>query len=317
MHRVLDLGVADLATGADGAERPDEAVRDLGARPDDGRAAHMAAHQAGAGLDHDPAVELAVGVDLAVDAPLDPLEQQAVGLEQRRELPGVDPPPAQDLGQDRVAGVDQPLDGVGDLELAPPRRLDGAHRLVDLVVEEVHADQGEVRGRHRRLLDQPEDPAGAVQLRHPELLRVVHVGQQDLGGGQEQLVVPELWGRRPGPVGLEPGHEVAEVLLQEVVAEVHDEVVVAQELAGDKHGMGQPERRLLLQVGDLQVPRGAISDGRFDLGGGVADHYPDLLDPGRGDGLEAVEKDGLVGHRHQLLGPGVGDRPEPRPRSSG
>ena len=141
--RVLDLGVADIATGADGAERPDETVRDLGARPDDGRAAHMAAHQAGAGLDNDPAVELAFGVDLAVNAPFHPLQQEAVGLEQRRELPGVDPPPAQDLGEDHVASVDQPLDGVGDLELAPPRRLDGAHRLVDLVVEEVHADQGE------------------------------------------------------------------------------------------------------------------------------------------------------------------------------
>ncbi len=80
--------------------------------------------------------------------------------------------------------------------------------------------------------------------------------------------------------------------------------------------MGQPERRLLLQVGDLQVPRGAIPDGRFDLGGGVAHHYPNLFDPGRGDGLEAVEKDGLVRYWHQLLGAGVGDRPEPRPRSS-
>ena len=71
--------------------------------PDDGRAAHMAADQASAGFDHDPAVELAFGVNLPVNAPLDAFQEQAVGLEQRGELPGVDPPPAQDLGQDNVA----------------------------------------------------------------------------------------------------------------------------------------------------------------------------------------------------------------------
>ena len=43
----------------------------------------------------------------------------------------------------------------------------------------------------------------------------------------------------------------AQVLLEQVVAEVHDEVVVAQELAGDEHAMGQAERRVLADVGDL------------------------------------------------------------------
>ena len=63
-------------------------------------------------------------VDGAVDAVLDLLEQQAVGLEQRGQLPRVDPPPGQQLGAHPVAVVDQPLDGVGDLELAARRRLD-------------------------------------------------------------------------------------------------------------------------------------------------------------------------------------------------
>jgi len=44
--------------------------------------------------------------------------------------------------------VDEPLDGIGDLELATRRRLDGPDRVVDLGVEEVDADQREVPGIH-------------------------------------------------------------------------------------------------------------------------------------------------------------------------
>ena len=66
----------------------------------------------------DAAVDHGALVDLAVDALLDPLEQEPVGLEQRGELPGVDPPAAEQLAAHLMAVVDQPLDGVGDLEFA-------------------------------------------------------------------------------------------------------------------------------------------------------------------------------------------------------
>ena len=48
---MFDLGMADNAAGADGAERPDEAVHHLGAGPNDGGAPDTTAHEAGAGLD--------------------------------------------------------------------------------------------------------------------------------------------------------------------------------------------------------------------------------------------------------------------------
>ena len=38
------------------------------------------------------------------------------------------------------------------------------------------------------------------------------------------------------------------------------------------------------------------------------DDDPDLLDPGVDQRLDPVEEHGLVGHRHELLGRGVGDR---------
>ena len=82
---------------------------------------------------------------------------------------------------------------------------------------------------------------------------------------------------------------------------------VTEEVPGDEDGVGQAERRRLREIGDRQPPGRAVADGCPHLGGGVADHDPDLFDPGVGDGLEAVEEDRLVGHRHQLLGPGVGD----------
>jgi hypothetical protein len=117
-HRVLDLAVDDDAVVAHGGERADEAVLDHGAGADDERTAQRGVGDGGAGLDDDPAVEHARLVDGAVDARLDLLEQQTVGLEQRRELAGIDPPAGELLLADPLALVDEPLDGVGDLEFA-------------------------------------------------------------------------------------------------------------------------------------------------------------------------------------------------------
>ena len=80
-------------------------------------------------------------VDLALDAAFDRLEEATVGLEERRLLAGVDPPAAEHLGAHPVPVVDQPLDGVGDLEFAARRRFDGVDRLVDRAGR---------RGRRRR-----------------------------------------------------------------------------------------------------------------------------------------------------------------------
>ena len=80
--------------------------------------------------------------------------------------------------------------------------------------------------------------------------------------------------------------------------------------------MGQPEGRLLLEVGDLEAPFRPVPHRPLDLRRRVAHDDADLLIAGAGDRLQPVEKDGLVGHRHQLLGAGVSDGPQPRPRAS-
>ena len=75
-----------------------------------------------AGLDDDFALDAGLGVDRAVDAPLDRVEHQPVGLEHVLELARVLPPAVDDVRPDLEAAVDQVLDRVGDLELVAEAR---------------------------------------------------------------------------------------------------------------------------------------------------------------------------------------------------
>src|SRR6476659_10387778 len=136
-HRVLDLAVDDLAAVADGRERTDEAVGDARTRTDHQRTAQDRVGHDGSGFDDDSTVEARCLVDLAVDTSLDLLEQQPVGFQQRCELASVDPPTGQQLATNPRALIDQPLDGVGDLQFAARRRGDGPNGCVDGSIEKV------------------------------------------------------------------------------------------------------------------------------------------------------------------------------------
>ena len=73
----------------------------------------------------------------------------------------------------------------------------------------------------------------------------------------------------------------------------------------------RPAGCVLDDVGDAHAEARAVAGGGADLVSGLrGDDDPDVLDPGRGDRLDAVEEDRLVGDRHELLGAGVGDRPQ-------
>ncbi len=157
---------------ADRGERSDVGVLDDGAAADDGGAPHRALRDAGAGLHDHLAQDLAL-LDLSLRAWRQRVEDDAVGLQHVLEPARVLPPSLDHVRPHEVAMVDQPLDGVRDLELAARRRHDGLHRLEDRRVEHVHADQRQVRGRRLRLLDEPHDIAVA-QLGHAELARVGH-----------------------------------------------------------------------------------------------------------------------------------------------
>jgi hypothetical protein len=93
--------------------------------------------------------------------------------------------------------------------------------------EQVDADQRQVALRLPRLLLQADELARAVKLGDPELPRVRHLGQHDMG---VRPGFPELL------------HQRADAAHDEVVTQVHHEVVVAEELPGLQDRVGQPER---------------------------------------------------------------------------
>ncbi len=272
--RVLDLGVDEHAVGRDRRVRADVRVDEAGARADDRRAAHHGTDDLGPLLDDHAPLDARPVVDVAVDPVLDRVEHETVAVEERVLLAGVDPPALEDLVGDGVAVVEEALDRVGDLELVAARRLDDAHRVVDRRREEVHADQREIRRRVRRLLDQPHDVAPHVELDDAEVAGIVDVREQDLGGRRRADFLAEL--RVPVTRLVEPVDEAAQVVLQHVVAEVHHEVVVAEEVAGDQHAVGQTAGRVLLDVGDLDAELRAVADRSPDLGPGLADDDADV-----------------------------------------
>ena len=118
--------------------------------------------------------------------------------------------PVDDVRAHGQAAVDQVLNGVGDFQLVAEARLDPVDRLEHLRAEHVDADEREVADRLLRLLDQPHDLAVA-QLGDAEHLRIGHARQQNL---------------RRRPLALELSHEVGDALVEQVVAQVHDERLV-------------------------------------------------------------------------------------------
>src|SRR5262245_24928697 len=89
---VLDLGVADLGALPDRRERSHVRVNDFRARADDDRAPNHRSLDEGARLDDDFPFDARLGVDQALDAALEGVENQAVRLEHVFELAGVLPP---------------------------------------------------------------------------------------------------------------------------------------------------------------------------------------------------------------------------------
>ena len=188
--------------------------------------------------------------------------------------------------------IDQPLDGVGDLQLVSRAGPDGLDGVPDRVVEHVDADESQVRAGLLRLLRQADH--GAVgELGDPELLGVRDLREQDLGVAADP---PVLLDERGDPVG------------DQVVTQIHDERFPLQERFRNEHGVREAERIALLDVGELGSEPGAVAQRLPDLVFRLADDDPDAPDPGGHDGLDPVEEHRLVRDRDELLRPRVGER---------
>src|SRR5712692_1372272 len=83
--------------------------------------------------------------------------------------------------------LDVPVVDVGDLELAPARRLQVGQHVPDRFVIEVRAGDGELARWNLWLLHDALDAAAAVELRHaqmPEVLGIALVRQDDARSGR-------------------------------------------------------------------------------------------------------------------------------------
>ncbi len=98
---------------------------------------------------------------------------------------------------------------------------------MDPAVKQVDPHQGQVGRGHCGFLHQPQHPAGGVELGDAEALGIINVGQEDLGRGHDGPLLAQAGRRSPGLLRFETADEIAQVLLEKVVPQVHDEVLVA------------------------------------------------------------------------------------------
>ena len=228
---MIQLGIYDLAVGGDRRERSDEAVHDPCARADHRRTPYTASSRPRAGLDDDVPLDAGRIRRLCLRCAVQGLEHEpvfrAVGPSCRCRSTSRAAPRDARGGPDRAA-----IEFASVISSRPAGWCDRVHGLVDVRVEDVDAHEREIGRRIRWLFDQPEHLAQVVDRGNPELTRVVDVREQDLRDR-------EVAGRTLGL--LELLDELRDALLEHVVAEVHHEVVVAEEVAGDEHAVRQAE----------------------------------------------------------------------------
>lgn len=74
----------------------------------------------------------------------------------------------------------------------------------------------------------------------------------------------------------------------EIVDQVHNEVIVVKEISGHQDGVRRPQWRLLPDAGDTESESRPVADCLPDSRGDVADHDPDMGDPPGGDGRKTL-----------------------------
>src|SRR5215217_596338 len=236
-------------------------------------------------VEADEVVDLVVGVD---------------------RLPGVAPEPLEDVVL-HAAALDVPVVDVGDLQLAPARRLQGGDDLEDVLVVEVDAGDHVVAGRVVGLLEDADDPAVAVQLGDAEVAqvgRVVDAGQDEAG---------------PRGLGQEVGHGRAHAALEDVVGQHDHDPVAVDEALGQPQGLGDPAGPLLVGVQQpVDAVLVAVAEQAQELAGvGAAGDHHQLGDAGRDQRLDGVGDHRPVVDGQQVLVGDEGQRVQPRPGATG
>ena len=117
---------------------------DLCTFPDDHRPTNTGVANDRTLLDDHTTLDLCGRIHIAVDARREHLEHETIALEEWILLSRVQPPSLQDSVMNGVPLIDDPLNGISDLQLATSRGFDRTHRFVNRLVEEIDADERQI-----------------------------------------------------------------------------------------------------------------------------------------------------------------------------
>ena len=138
-----------------------------------------------------------------------------------------------------VAGLDELLYGVGDFKLVSPRRFDLSDRIEYRGGKKVHAHERKIAFRRFRLLNELyESTTRFVKLGDAVPFRLRDALKRNHGVARSLI---ELSDQRGNPVA------------EDVVAEVDDERVLTHKVLGARDRVRDPERRALIDVGDVHA----------------------------------------------------------------
>ncbi|MCY1417889.1 hypothetical protein D9M71_334340 [compost metagenome] len=204
--------------------------------------------------------------------------------------PGIQPgiPAPHDLHRQPVLLQVYPVQ-VGNLQLAPRRRLDIFGNLDHVLVVEVQPGHGIAGLRLGRFFFQADCLALRVELDHAVTLRVLHVVGEHAGA-------------------LAAVHGVAQQLLEvmaviDVVAQHQRRQVVADEVFTNQEGLCQAVWRGLHGVGDVDAPLVAVAQQLLEAWGVLrGGNDQDVLDARQHQCGQRVVDHWFVVHRQQLLG---------------
>jgi hypothetical protein len=167
-------------------------------------------------------------------------------LDQRGMGAGVEPgKAAAEQLHEEIAAIEVGAVDIGNLDLAARRRADRRGDFDHGVVVEIKPGDCNVRLRFRGFLLDGNGAPGVIELHHPVALRIgdrvsEHRRSAWTAGCLEQLI------RQP-------------VAVKDVVAEDQRDVILADEVAPDNEGVGDPAGIVLRGVGERQAEFGAVA----------------------------------------------------------
>src|SRR5579885_140123 len=266
---------------------------------DDRRTPNRAVFQLRAFADRHPPRDARAFVNNALDVHVVHLIQNdTIGFQHVVFLSGVQPPASQNVAVYAMAEIDQLLNRIGDLELASAAGFDLPNRIMDFLVAEVNADQSQVRLGLWRLLFQIDDATIAVEHGHAERAGILHFLKKDKGIG---IAFLEALDKR------------TYAILNQIVAQIHDERIIAEEGLACFNRMCQSSGLILQNIFNLDSPALTVPDAFFYVLACLgADDDPYLSYAAVDERFNAVKENRLVCHRQQLLCRRVRDRPHPR-----